>query len=216
MSRASASYSASMRIASVLLIGLLFLTVIPRGVSQTTPCPASIVVTYISATPHTVEIGNMLSITFRAIYFTSEPYLGCISHPAVGLQTATFLVSSAVKEYPNTPLTPGAIEGEYHAEITLAEDIAPGQHEASIKMQSLEINVGAINLTGPVADTGSDQTEETSDLSWVDVTEKPSVWTQLLQGNELILVLLALIVILLLIVAVFARRRRKPAQADRK
>ena len=171
-------------------------------------------VTYVATNPNAINPGDEVTVIFDAIYYTQEPYLGPISHPVVGLQTATFLLSSdQTKEYPNVPLSPGAKDGEYQAKIQVPADFPTGPHLVYVKSDSLSFDVKGTATYGPVANTSSHETPDTSDLSEVEIREKPSFVTQLLSSpTDFMLLLLGVIIVVLLTVSLVARRKRERKQ----
>jgi len=182
---------------------------------------APLFVTYMSATPDCVCDGKAgkLVVVFRVVYFSCQAYYGSYSQPVVGIKSTTFLIVSSQthqsKEHPNIPVSPGASEGEYRAEIPIAPDDPTGRVLVYVKGNSLQVDGGLKG--GPPNNISSEQTEDTSDNSLVDISPpspapfQPSALTELLQGNGLVIILLAIIVLLLLLLAIFARRRQRPA-----
>jgi len=181
-------------------------------------------VTYVNATPTTTNTGETLEIVFRVVYFCCEPYLGPIGNPADGIETASFLLVSVLtqesKEYPDVPVFPIG-DGEYRAEIVIAEDNPTGRVWVYVKGNSLHSSScfcdvdTAVDSVGPPGNTASEQTYDESDLSLIQIGQppSPSLFEQLFQGNELLLLLLAAIILLLLAVSLLARRKGKPPEA---
>jgi hypothetical protein len=193
--------------------------VLPTDASGQEYQAAALFVTYVSATPECAcdtTVGK-LEIVFRVVYFSCEPYYGFVSHPVYGLKEATFLLVSTethqTKEYHNITAYPSASEGEYRAQIPIGPDDPTARVLVYVKGNSLQIDDGL--RRGPPNNISSEQTDDTSDLSLVEIgTRQPaqplSPVAQLLQGNELVLILLAVIVALLLLLAIFARRKERP------
>ena len=215
-----ASHSAS-RVQHVLILLLVPLLMVstPAHVAGQAPPTGMLWVTYVNATPTTANLGDNLLIVFRVVYFTCEPYLGSISNPAVGIKTATFLIISIAtqqsKEYPDVPVFPTGKEGEYRAEIQIAQDGPTGRVWVYVKGNSLQVAFEGGMRLGPPNNTHSELTYDTSDLSLIQIGQptpppSPSPLSQLLQGNELVLLLLAAVIILLLLISILARRKPKP------
>ena len=212
----------------VLLLIILPFGLVPlHGVAQAT-CPTGLEVIYVSANPSTVTVGTTLVVIFRVIYGTVDPYLGCVTNPATGLKTGSFilspegaplasmlgaLASSQASEHLDVPSYPGAVAGEYRADIQTTQSDPVGKVLAYVKVESLRTTINDKMLTGPSTSVSSVQTEDTSDDSFVAIKqiEQPSVWTQLLQGNTLLLLVLAALIVLVLLISIIARRKRKPA-----
>jgi hypothetical protein len=195
-------------------------------------CPSGLQVTYVSANPSTVTVGTTLVVTFRVIYGIVEEYLGCISNPVTGLKTGSFILSpegtplasmlGALASLQSTerldvPLFPGAVDGEYRAEIRITQNDPVGNVLVYVKDESLRTTVNDKMLTGPITNVSSVQTEDTSDYSVVDVKqiEQPSVWTQLMQSDVLPLLIFAALIFLILFISIIARRRRKTAASSK-
>ena len=169
-----------------------------------------------------------MTVDFRVVVYTSDPYLGCVSNPVTGLQTGSFILSpegaplasmlgalqsSQATEHDNVTLSPGANPGEYLAEIQITQNDPTGNVLVYVKALSLQTAVKGTVYLGPTENVSSVQTVDTSDLSAVNVRakEQPSVWAQLMQSNVLPLFILAALIILILLISVLARRKRKPS-----
>jgi hypothetical protein len=196
---------------------------VPVRVAGQTPPTGSLWVTYVNATPTTTSTGDKLEIVFRVVYFCCDPYLGTIGNPADGIETASFLLVSVLtqesKEYPDVPVFPTG-NGEYRAEIEIAQDNPTGRMWVYVKGNSLrssscfcDVNT-QVDSVGPPGNTASEQTYDTSDLSLIQIGQppSPSPLEKLLQGNELLLVALAAIILLLIAISLLARRRGKPSK----
>jgi len=215
--------SMNVRSLAIVFVIVLLVAVVPARVVGQGPPTGTLWVTYVNATPTTTNTGDKLEIVFRVVYFCCDPYLGTIGKPADGIKTASFLLVSVLtqqsKEYPDVPVFPTG-NGEYRAEIQIAQDDPTGRVWAYVEGNSLhssscfcDVNtpVGAV---GPPGNTASEQTYDVSDLSLIQIgaPPSPSPLSQLLQGNELLLVLLAAVVLLLLAISLLARRKGKPAK----
>ena len=193
----------------VMLIVLLFILRPTHATGQQQA--AALFVTYISATPECAcnATAGQLGITFRVIFYSCEPYYGSVSHPAVGITEASFLLVSTetheAKEHSNIPVYQTATEGMYRAQIPLAPDDPTGRVLVYVKGNSLQVD----GKLGPPQNTSSEQTEDTSGVSLVELGLRPSP-PPFLDSNLLLLIALAVIVLLLLLLAIFARRRQKP------
>lgn len=197
------------------LIGLV-IVLRPAGVAG--QCPSQCcTVTYVSVTPECAcdtAVGTLV-IVFRVVCFTCEPYYGSVSEPVTGIRNAAFVLISTethqTKEYENVPVFPGTIEGEYRATIPIAPDGPAGPVLVYVKGNSMQFD----GSTGPVNNMSSEQTEDTSDLSLVDIRRAvpSSPLAQIFQGYELpILFILLAVIVALLAWDIFARRRRKPTK----
>jgi hypothetical protein len=259
----------------VLLITLLmFLTPVRPGetAAPTRVCGdvgvSDLVVTYVSATPSILHVGDKLVVDFRALGFApnnngkgngnSDPVGQCVSacahkwkpctqnepmcgdckescrnsyQPAHGfgvseVHFATFVLGSLTtgqtSEYQNTPVSPGASDGEYRAMIQITGGAPTGQVLVYVEAQSLQGSVYGRTVTGPLVNTSSEETEDTSGSSVVQIYESQSVPANSPSVAEigsqsvptrpfgqLTLVALGLIAILLLPIYVVVRRRRE-------
>jgi hypothetical protein len=215
------SLSNSKSLAIVFVIVLLVAIVPVRVVGQAPPT-GTLWVTWVNATPTTTNTGQTLDIVFRVVWFTCEPYIGAVSHPADGIKTATFLLVSVETqqshEYTDTPVTPTGAPGEYRADVQIVSDDPTGKVWVYVKGNSLNLGVQGGVLLGPPGNTASEQTYDTSDLSLIQNAPPtppappptPSPLATLLQGNGLLLILLAVIILLLIAISLLARRRGKP------
>jgi hypothetical protein len=167
-------------------------------------------VTYVNVQPSSVQPGDSVTVVFDVVYFTSQPYAGNISIPAVGLKTATLLLGSdQLREFPNVPLSPGAKDGEYEARIQIPQDVPVGIHTLYVKAQSLQLVVNGIAMTGPATDVSYKETETTSDYSDLQVQPTPTILTRLLASTQdLVLLVLAIIILIIVALSVFARHKR--------
>lgn len=229
----------------VMLLSVVLTT--PHAVSQAGP--VGLWVTYVSATvadtcPCQPGVGGRLLIVFRVVYFTCEAYLGQISHPAVGVTSATFLLISLAthetKEYPNVPVSPGAIDGEYRAEMLITQDFPTGSVLVYVKGESLQATVDNQTRTGPPINTSSEQTYDTSDNSIVVIgqssttttstslstssastspTTSPSTSsslpTQLLQPTVLVFLVLIALILVLMVFSIITMERRRSSSSPR-
>jgi hypothetical protein len=215
--------TASIRSLAIILVIILMAAAVPVRVAGQTPPTGSLWVTYVNATPTTTSTGDKLEIVFRVVYFCCDPYLGTIGNPAAGIETASFLLVSILtqesKEYPDVPVFPTG-NGEYRAEIEIAQDNPTGRMWVYVKGNSLrssscfcDVNT-QVDSVGPPGNTASEQTYDTSDLSLIQIGQppSPSPLEKLLQGNELLLVALAAIILLLIAISLLARRRGKPSK----
>ena len=142
-----------------------------------------------------------------------------------GIHLATFLLGSLTtgqtSEYPNTPVSPGASDGEYRAEIQITDHAPTGRVLVYVEAQSLQGSVYGRPVTGPLVNTSSEETEDTSGSSVVQIESQsvpansPSV-TQIESQSpptrplgQLTLVAVGLLAILLLPIYVVVRRRRE-------
>jgi hypothetical protein len=201
------------RLGGKALVLVLFLTFSACVVIPHASAVASSVlyVTFVNAQRSNVQPGDPVTVVFDVIYFTSEPYVGNISVPAVGLKTATLLLTSnQVREFPNVPLSPGAQDGEYQAKIQIPQDLSTGSHTLYVKAQSLQLTVNGTIMIGPLSDVSSGETETTSDYSMLQVQPTPSPLSRLLSSTQdLLLLTLAIIILVLLALPVLAHYRRR-------
>jgi hypothetical protein len=217
------SSTVNVRSLAIILVIILMAAAVPVRVVGQTPPTGSLWVTYVNATPTTTNTGDKLEIVFRVVYFCCDPYLGTIGNPADGIETASFLLVSVLtqesKEYPDVPVFPIG-NGEYRAEIEIAQDNPTGRVWVYVKGNSLhssscfcDVNTSVASL-GPPGNTASEQTYDVSDLSLIQNGQppSPSPFEKLFQGNELLLLLLAAIILLLLAVSLLARRKGKPPE----
>lgn len=214
------SSTASIRSFAILLVFLLFFTIVPVRVLGQAPPTGTLWVTYVNATLTTTDTGDMLEIVFRVVYFCCDPYLGSVGKPAGEIKTASFLLVSVLtqesKEYSDVPVFPTA-NGEYRAEIQIAEDNPTGQLWVYVKGNSLDSSSifceasTPVEAVGPPGNTASEQTYDVSDLSLIQFGQPPSSspFEKVFQGNELSLLLLAVVIVLLFAVSLLARRRVK-------
>ena len=217
------SSTVNVRSLAIILVIILMAAAVPVRVVGQTPPTGSLWVTYVNATPTTTSTGDKLEIIFRVVYFCCDPYLGTIGNPADGIETASFLLVSVLtqesKEYADVPVFPIG-NGEYRAEIEIAQDNPTGRVWVYVKGNSLhssscfcDVNTPVASL-GPPGNTASEQTYDVSDLSLIQNGQppSPSPFEKLFQGNELLLLLLAAIILLLLAVSLLARRKGKPPE----
>lgn len=212
-----ASSSSVLRMKPLLLLAVLLVVstglTIPNtsAVKPTAFAAGVLYVTYVNTQPTTLHPGDLLTVIFDVVYFTTEPYLGPISHPATGLKTATLLLSSnQTKEYPDIPISPvNGTAGEYVAGIQLPQDLSFGSHTVYVMANSLHLTVQGTPMTGPTTNVGYKETETTSDFSEVQVTETPGLLTRLLASTQdLLLLTLAIIILILVVLSMIARHRR--------
>jgi len=173
--------------------------------------PGVLYVTYVNTQPSTLHSGDLLTVIFDVVYFTTEPYLGPISHPATGLKTATILLSSnQTKEYPDMPISPAnATAGEYLARIQLPQDLLFGSHTVYVMANSLHLTAQGTPMTGPITNVGYKETETTSDYSDLQVLGSPSIFSRLLASTQdMLLLALAIIILILVALSMVARRLR--------
>ncbi len=200
----------STKILVLFLVLLIPMSLVPVEGQQ---CSTTLLyVTSISSKPTSVTVGDTIQLVIHVVAYTQDAYLGCVSHPVVGLQSATFLVNSLStqqsNEYGNIQLTSGSVDGEYHAQIQITQDGPIGHDLAYVKANSLQFTINGKTLRGPSTNTSYQQTEDTSDFSELDVGAKPSFLSQLFTSTtDIFLVLFAIVILLLL--AIVARRRRK-------
>ena len=217
------SSTVNIRSLAIVLVIVLLAAVVPVRVVGQAPPTGTLWVTYVNSTPTTTSTGETLEIIFRVVYFCCDPYLGTIGNPADGIETASFLLVSVLtqesKEYPDVPVFPTG-NGEYRAEIEIAQDNPTGRMWVYVKGNSLrssscfcDVNT-QVDSVGPPGNTASEQTYDTSDLSLIQIGQppSPSPLEKLLQGNELLLVALAAIILLLIAISLLARRRGKPSK----
>jgi len=218
------SFGGTIRTVPIVSVILLLIVLPAAQVLGQAPPTGTLWVTYVNATPTTVDVGNNVEIVFRVIYFCCDPYLGAVGSPAEGIETASFLVVSILtqqsKEYRDVPVFSTG-NGEYRAEIQIAQDDPTGRVWVYVEGNSLRSSScfcgdnPPVESVGPPGNTASEQTYDTSDLSLIEIAVtqpvSPSPWDQFMQGNGLWLLLLAALIILLLAVSLLARRRGKPA-----
>lgn len=223
----NASLLSRTRFVSVLLLIILSFGLVPlHGVAQTGA--GELIVTYVSVGSATVVVGTTVVVIFRVCRTSEDPYLGEVCNPATDLQTGSFifspegmlltsmlgaLASSQASEHLDVPLFPGELPGEYRAVIQTGQNDPIGNILVYVKAESLQVMFKDVLYTGPRTNVSSVQTPDTSDDSVVAIKqiEQPSVWTQLLQGNTLLLLVLAALIVLVLLISIIARRKRKPA-----
>jgi hypothetical protein len=217
------SSTANIRSLAIVFVFVLLVAIVPARVVGQAPPTGTLWVTYVNATPTTTNTGDKLEIVFRVVYFCCEEYLGTIGNPADGIKTASFLLVSILtqqsKEYPDVPVFPTG-NGEYRAEIQIAQDNPTGRLWVYVEGNSLHSSSCSCNVdnpvdsVGPPGNTASEQTYDVSDLSLIQLGQppSPSPFEKLFQGNELLLVLLAAIVLLLIAISLLARRKGKPAK----
>lgn len=147
-----------------------------------------------------------------------------------GIHLATFLVGSLTtgqtSEYQNTPVSPGASDGEYRAEIQITEQGPTGRVLVYVEAQSLQGSVYGRPVTGPLTNTSSEETEDTSGSSVVQIESQsapansPSVAQIKSQSPptrplwQLTVVALGLLAILLLPIYIVVRRRKEQASSQ--
>lgn len=210
--------SMNVRSLAIVFVIVLLVAVVPARVVGQAPPTGTLWVVYVNATPTATNTGETLEIVFRVVHFTCDPYLGSIPNPADGVKTATFLLVSVETqqshEYPDTPVFPTGTPGEYRADIQIVPEDPSGKVWVYVKGMSLNLSVEGGALVGPPINTASEQTYDTGDLSLIQIgaPPSPSPLSQLLQGNELLLVLLAAVILLLLAISLLARRKGKPAK----
>jgi hypothetical protein len=217
------SSTVNVRSLAIVLVIVLLAAAAPVRVVGQVPPTGTLWVTYVSAAPTTTNTGDKLEVVFRVVHFCCDPYLGTIGSPAVGIKTASFLLVSVLtqqsKEYSDVPVSTTG-DGEYRAEIQIAKDNPTGRVWVYVKGNSLHsssclCNVNTpVDTVGPPGNTASEQTEDVSDMSLIQIGQppSPSPLEVLLQGNGFILVLLAAIVLLLLAISLLARRGGKPSK----
>ena len=220
------SSRSNIRSLSVVFVFVLLIAVVPPRVVGQGPPVGTLWVTYVNATPTTTNTGETLEIVFRVVYFCCDAYLGTISNPAIGIETASFLLVSVLtqqsKEYADVPVFPTG-NGEYRAEIQIAQDNPTGRVWVYVEGNSLHSSScfcqpnTPVDTLGPPGNTASEQTYDVSDLSLIQIGQlgqppSPSPFEMLLQSNVLLLLLLAAIILLLLAISLLARRRGKPSK----
>jgi hypothetical protein len=173
--------------------------------------PGVLYVTFVNTQPSTLSPGDFLIVTFDVAYFTIDPNLGLISHAASGLETATMLLSgNQAKEYPDLSISPVAsTAGEYVVGIQLPQDLPFGSYTLYLMANSLHLTVQGTSLTGPPANQGYKETDNTSDLSEVQVLANPRALSPAPTAtSDVLLLVIAIIILILVAISMIARHRR--------
>jgi len=120
----------------------------------------------------------------------------------------TSATTGQTKEYLHIPVS--AIScGEYRAEIQITKDTPTGQVWVYVKAQSLQGSVYGRPVSGPSIDTSSEQTEDTSGFSQVQIANSP---TQLPVAFELLLIIPALAAVLMVSYTIRYRKRESTSR----
>jgi len=145
-----------------------------------------------------------------------QPYTPPQSAHVSGIGQASFLLSSSdtqrTKEFANTPVFPGSADDEYRAVIQIAQDSPTGSVWVYVKAESLQGSVYGRPVSGPPINTSSEQTDDTSGTSRVQVETSTIASPALFStGVELTLIAPALFATLAVLGYIVICRTRKPA-----
>jgi hypothetical protein len=224
----------------VLLFAVVFISAraSPPPSVQQSAANSGLVVTYISTTPGTLHLGDKLVIKLHvdddhcnkdhnnngngngANWNNNdedcrpEEYEPHHHHGARHIRFASFTLTSLTtgqsREYSNIPLTPGPSDGDYTAEIQIDESSPTGSVWVYVKAGSLQTSVGHLVLAGPSIDTSSEQTEDTSGFSQVQVEISASA--RFPTTLALSIVAPAFLATFIVLAYAVIRRTRKPAE----